>query len=239
MKKILLIEDDVDQAFLASEALREAIKDCEVKVVGTGADALRLNLNDFDTILMDYNLPDMTGLEILHQINQRPHGPIIMLTAEEVLEIAVQSLKEGADEFVIKSVDIHQILPHIVERTIASFHQKRKVEDIEIKERERRVQIETLKRVMLTLAHHLNNALMPVTFSAELCKRSGYGQTQAEKLVKTCLNETQRVNAILERFEQYIEGEEFRYIDYLDLKDAMFDMQAINNSMAVENDHEK
>jgi CheY-like chemotaxis protein len=225
MKQILIVEDDSDQALLEREALEEEIPDCKVTHVSSGAAALRLDLSNFDTILLDYNLPDMTGLDILKEISLRPHGPVIMVTGEEVLEIAVQSLQEGADEFVIKSIDLHHILPHLVERTIANFHQKKKVEDMEIKEREKRVQIETLKRVMLTLAHHLNNALMPVTFSAELCKRSNFASTQSAKLVNTCLKETQRVNAILERFEQYIEGEEFRYIDYLDLKDAMFDVQ--------------
>lgn len=96
---------------------------------------------------------------------------------------------------------------------------------MEIQEREKKVQIETLMRILMTLAHHLNNAVMPIIFSAELCQRSNHSKEKASCLVDTCLRETQRINMIIDRFEKYIEGGEFEYTDYLDLKDAMFDVQ--------------
>jgi nitrogen-specific signal transduction histidine kinase len=149
-----------------------------------------------------------------------------MLTGEEILEVAIQSLKEGADEFIIKSIDIYHLLPHIIERTVENYNWRKNLEAIENKEREKKVQIETLKRIMMTLAHHLNNGVMPIIFSAELCQRSVYNLEKVKKLVETSLRETQRINFIIERFERYIEDEEFKYTDYLDLKDAMFDVEA-------------
>ncbi|RJP77063.1 MAG: response regulator [Candidatus Zixiibacteriota bacterium] len=225
MMRILLIEDDRDQAFLAQAALEEGLGEIDFTLAETGGEALNLDLAVFDAIILDFNLPDMTGLEILRRISQRPHGPVIMVTGEEVIEIAVDALKEGAEDFVIKSYELQQLLPRIVERTIASFQQRRMVEDMAIREREKKVQIETLKRVMMTLAHHLNNAIMPVTFSAELCERSNYAPDTTRRLVDTCIKETHRISAILERFEEYVESEEFKYTDYLDLKNAMFDVE--------------
>lgn len=225
MLKILLIEDDPDQARLTQECLLDGFDDAEVTICSTGREALQQDIGSFEAILLDFNLPDMSGLEILREISQIEHGPVIIFTGEEVLEIAVQSLKEGAEEFVLKSIDIHQILPHIVERTISNFHWRRSLEAMEKREREKKVQIETLKRIMLTLAHHLNNGIMPITFSAELCQRNDYSEEKAKNLVKVCLRETHRINTIVDRFEKYIDDEEFKYMDYLDLKDAMFDVQ--------------
>lgn len=225
MKRILLIEDDPDQALLTTETLKENLKGAEVTVASSGTAALENDLAAFNVIILDYNLPDMTGLEVLGQITKRPHGPIIMVTGEGDLEIAIQAFKEGADDFIVKSVDLQRLLPHLVEKTLANFEQKKILQEMEIREREKKVQIDTLKRVMITLAHHLNNAVMPITFSAELCKRSDYGTEAAARLVDSCLKETKRINAIIDRFEEYVDSEDFRFADYLDLKDAMFDVQ--------------
>lgn len=225
MKQILIIEDDSDQALLTSETLEDALEEVSIQIAPTGEEALVKDLSVFDVIILDYNLPDMTGLEILDEMAHREHGPVMMVTGEEVLEIAVESLKRGAEEFIIKSVDFHQLLPHVVERTIAAFQQRKKVEEMEIREREKKIQMDTLKRVMMTLAHHLNNAVMPIIFSAELCQRSDYSRDLACRLVNSCIKETQRINKIIEQFEKYIEEEEFKYTDYLDWKDAMFDVE--------------
>lgn len=226
MKRILIVEDDSDQALLTCEALEEAMDDVETIIAVTGHEALEKPLDQFDAIVLDYNLPDMSGLEILKEMTERDHGPVIMLTSEEVLEIAVASLKEGASDFITKSVDSYQIIPHVVERSIQSAQQRKRIEEIESAEQAKKVQIETLKRTMMTLAHHLNNAVMPVIFSAELCQRGAYASDLSAQLVETCLQEAGRINSVIERFEKFIEEEEFTYADYLDLKDAMFDVQS-------------
>jgi len=224
MIRILMIEDDRDFIMIVRTALSDFLGETSFAAVETGEQALALDLSPYDAILLDHNLPDMSGLEILQKLADRPHGPVIMVTGDSHIEVAVEALKSGAEDFVIKSLDLEQLLPHIVERAIANFQQRRAISEIEIRERERKVQIETLKRIMMTLAHHLNNAVMPITFSAELCQRCQYDSEACERLVSTCLNETKRIIAIIDRFEQYVESEEFKFTDYLDLKNAMFEV---------------
>lgn len=224
MIRILLIEDDRDHALLVREALSQSLKDVEFTVVETGEQALSMDFAAYQVILLDNNLPDMTGLEILEKISSIEHSPVIMVTGDDHIATAVQALKRGAEDFVIKSLNLDQLLPHVVERAIANDQQRKLMSEIEIREREKKVQIETLKRIMMTLAHHLNNAIMPITFSAELCQRNNYKIETTERLVATCIRETQRITAIIERFEQYAESEEFKYADYLDLKNAMFEV---------------
>ncbi|MBU0519730.1 response regulator [bacterium] len=226
MLKILLVEDDPDQILLTQAALEEDMEDLILDICQTGEEALKLDISKYDAILLDYNLPDMNGLDLLERMMPEKTGPVVMITAQEDLELAVHSLKKGADEFIIKSIDLYQILPHVVQRTIANYHWHKNLTEMERSERERKVQIETLKRIMMTLAHHLNNSVLPIIFSAELCQRSDFNTERAQRLVEVCLRETHRINHIINRFEQYVDEEEFKYMDYLDLKDAMFDVQS-------------
>lgn len=232
MKRILIVEDDSDQALLTCEALEEAMPGVETVIAVTGHEALEKELDQFDAIVLDYNLPDMTGLDALQEISERKHGPVVMLTSEEGLEIAVESIKEGAVDFITKSIDSHRIIPSVVERAIQVSIQRKKMEETRIAGRTKKVQIETLKRTMMTLAHHLNNAVMPIIFSSELCQRGAYAPDLSARLVETCLRETGRINRVIEKFERFIEEEEFTYADYLDLKDAMFDVQSDNEKSA-------
>ena len=220
-----MVEDDYDQALLARESLEEAFSEAEVTVCVSGAEALSQDFSDYHVIILDYNLPDMTGLDILKAKSSKELPPVIVITGEEVLEVAVESLKHGADEFLIKSIDLFHLLPHIVHKTIDNYRWRKKIEETQTRELEKKVQIDTLKRIMMTLAHHLNNGIMPIIFSAEICERSDFEYEKAKSLVAICLRETFRVNFIIERFERYIEDEEFKYCDYLELKDAMFEIE--------------
>ena len=152
MIQLLMIEDDLDYAMIVHSALAESLGDLSITTVEKGAEALALEWSAFDVILLDNNLPDMSGLEILQKSADKPHGPIIMITGDSQIETAVEALKAGAEDFVIKSLDLERLLPHIVQRALANFQQRRAVSESEMRERERKVQLETLKRIMMTLA---------------------------------------------------------------------------------------
>ncbi|HEY9784090.1 MAG TPA: response regulator, partial [Candidatus Obscuribacterales bacterium] len=77
---ILYVEDDEDLAEEVAEALREHHR--FVKAVGTGRDAQNaLNSEHFDLIILDWQLPDVDGIEVLKDFRQRGGTtPILMLT---------------------------------------------------------------------------------------------------------------------------------------------------------------
>ncbi len=108
MAKVLVVEDD---EFL-QELLAECIETCDHSVVkaGTGKDALEQIAGDeFDVILLDWQLPDMEGISILEQYRSSDgKAKVVMLTgmrdkAEEVKRL-------GADEFLAKPFKMHEIL---------------------------------------------------------------------------------------------------------------------------------
>lgn len=116
--KILVIEDDDDQRSLIRETLEDTFGDESVACVGTLAAALEKDLVAFDLILADYNLPDATGLELLKQIKERCDTPVIMVTGENVGRIAVDTIRMGAADYVVKHGDYLFTIPLVVEKNL-------------------------------------------------------------------------------------------------------------------------
>lgn len=99
---ILLIEDAEPLAQLYSEYLRAARY--VPLIAGTGAAALEaLESQKISAILLDLNLPDMDGLEILKNVQLRmPHVPVIVMTAYATVNVAVGAMRAGAYDFILK-----------------------------------------------------------------------------------------------------------------------------------------
>jgi CheY-like chemotaxis protein len=103
--KILLIEDNLGDAYLIEEYLEEfANFSYEFKTVGTLTEALRvLNNQPFDVILLDLVLPDCDGVNtffIIH--NENPLIPIIILTELDDEAIGSYAVEKGAHDFLVK-----------------------------------------------------------------------------------------------------------------------------------------
>lgn len=104
--KILVVDDHA----LVREGLRQVLKGLdealEVLQASTCAQAFELTRanHDLDLVLLDYHLPDMTGLEAMLIFGQRhPELPIVMLSGSANLQIMRQVLRAGAAGFVTKS----------------------------------------------------------------------------------------------------------------------------------------
>ena len=99
---ILVVEDSEATAALYEEYLRSA--DYRVKVAGTVALALgHLGSERFDAVVLDLNLPDGNGLSILKEI-RRQSLPVetLVVTATGTLAVAVEAMREGAFDFIVK-----------------------------------------------------------------------------------------------------------------------------------------
>lgn len=128
--KLLIIEDDIDQRELLSETLQDHFGKGSVTPVGSRADALQLDLHSFDLILTDYNLPDCLGIELLAEIKQRCSTPVIMVTGENVGQIAVEAIRRGATDYVVKTGDYLFTVPLVVEKNLTVAKVKRENESL-------------------------------------------------------------------------------------------------------------
>ncbi|MBX9670363.1 MAG: response regulator [Candidatus Obscuribacterales bacterium] len=113
MHKILIVEDDEFLADLMLDCL--AASNYEVRAVGTGEDALReLETGSFHVVLLDWQLPDMEGLQVLKQYrSQNGAAKVIMLTGMRGRK--EDGIGSGADRFLMKPFKIDDILATVRE----------------------------------------------------------------------------------------------------------------------------
>ena len=110
---ILTIEDD--------SAIRQGIVDSlsyqgyRVLETGDGAEGLALSTRcDYDLLLLDLALPNVTGLEILKSLREtRPTQPVIVLTAKGDEDDRVAGLKMGADDYVVKPFSVKELMARV------------------------------------------------------------------------------------------------------------------------------
>ena len=119
MKKILVVDDDVDICTLLSRYLSK--KGFEVAASHNGTQALdTLKKNRFDLVLCDFRLGDMDGSEVLAKIKELyPEVPVIIITGYSDIKIAVNVIKAGAFDYVTKPLLPDEIL-HTINKALES-----------------------------------------------------------------------------------------------------------------------
>lgn len=111
--RLLLVEDDVYFA----EALAEAFIDQRyvVDVVCNGEDAWQqVNSLEYDLIVLDLTLPGLNGISLCKRLRAHHYGiPVLILTGHDTTTDKVNSLDAGADDYVVKPVELQELLARI------------------------------------------------------------------------------------------------------------------------------
>jgi len=106
--KILLIEDDEDTSALICEYLEE--NGFEMTAVFTASDGLSyLNSNTFDLLILDLNLPDFDGYEILKNIKNRIAVPVIVVSAYSDTNTKLTAFRYGASDYMVKPLVLEEL----------------------------------------------------------------------------------------------------------------------------------
>lgn len=113
--RILLVDDNLDHVQLALRALKGEPA-WKVEAARLGAEGVeRASDEAFDLVLLDYRLPDMSGLEVLGRLRKLPTPPaVILMTSQGSEEVAIQALDAGAAAYVVKNHDFGKRLAYEV-----------------------------------------------------------------------------------------------------------------------------
>ncbi len=105
---ILVVEDSPSLNLFYTEVVKRL--GAEVRSAGTGREAIAL-LDTFapDIILLDLNLPDIPGMEILAMLKNFPRITTIVITADEMPTLPAEAMSLGAYDFLVKPVDSHRL----------------------------------------------------------------------------------------------------------------------------------
>lgn len=141
--RILLVEDEPDAARMLARGLRE--QSYAVDVAADGEAALdQAQVNDYDLIILDVILPRKSGLEVCGELRDEGYStPILMLTARDAVQDRIAGLDTGADDYLTKPFDFHELLARaraLLRRGPALRVETLVVADLKINTRARRVE---------------------------------------------------------------------------------------------------
>ena len=112
-EKVLLIDDE--EEFLSTLSERMEIRGMDGKTASSADMAVSaLDNNEYDAIVLDLQMPDMDGIEMLKAIKVRhPDMQVILLTGHATVEAGIQAMKLGAMDFMEKPADIESLTEKI------------------------------------------------------------------------------------------------------------------------------
>ena len=139
MKVRVLLVDDEEQ-FVETLAMRLEARDFAVASAFSGDQALDyLKANEADVVVLDVLMPGLSGIDTLGMMKKiRPLTEVIMLTGHATVETAIEGMKLGAFDYLMKPTEIEELVEKITKA------QKRKAEQ------EERIQKATIDRIAQT-----------------------------------------------------------------------------------------
>lgn len=105
---LLVVEDEA----IVRESLKDSLKDAHVVTTAeTGEEALELiKKRDFDILIVDVRLPGKTGIEVIREVKQaKPYIRSIVITAFPSVELAVEAMKQGAVDYLVKPIRFDEL----------------------------------------------------------------------------------------------------------------------------------
>ncbi len=132
---VLLVDDEVD--FVETFSERLVMRNLEISKAFSGEEALQaLEKNhNLEVVFLDVKMPGMDGIETLAEIKKKfPLVEVIMLSGHSTVESAIEGMKKGAFDYLMKPCDIDQIIAKVTEAVAKKRQHEEKIIQARIKE---------------------------------------------------------------------------------------------------------
>jgi len=171
---ILIIEDDIAFAELTSATIQE--HGFKAIVAASGREAMELFSATIPSlIILDYSLPDMTGVAILEQISDRGLSvPFIMVTGRDDALLAVQMMKTGACDYLLKDTSFLDRLPAAVLRTLHDAETRERLHRAEESLRQSETRLARAQKIARMGSWEWNTLTGEIYWSDELYRILGF-----------------------------------------------------------------
>jgi CheY-like chemotaxis protein len=184
--RLLFVDDDtgymaVAQHILAQYGLRRFV--VTWKQDGRSALEFLAGNPEIDLIVVDYYLPEMNGLELARAIRERlPDTPLIFLTSNRDFRLAIEGMKYGVEDYMVKDDAVDSVLP----RTIIGILERVRIKrELAVQRKMQRIaarQEEAIKELVVTVCHEFNNPLAAIKISTDILLRQALPAEQREKV---------------------------------------------------------
>ena len=190
--RVLLVDDDAEYASVVRHYLRSfQNRIFDLVWASDGGKALEHLSKDtpgIDVVLMDYYLPDANGLEVTKKfLEAQISVPIILLTSNKDFKLAIEAMKYGIEEYLVKEEVTDSILPRAIVNVVERVSLKRDVRDAEFRKLISQKKTEAVQELVVTMCHEFNNPLAAIKISTDILSRQKVSEEEKQLLVK--LNE--------------------------------------------------
>lgn len=168
---VLIVDDDKN----LRTVLRDLLEDAGycVEEAASGAEAMEaVSKNCYPIIMMDYNLTDKTGIEVIQEIRKiNMESKILMMTAHASLDTAIQAIQESVYDFLIKPVDFRNLL-NVLKKAGENYRLEQENKKLLEALKQKNIELSRMNalksRFMSMASHDLSNLLMTLQLSTEM-----------------------------------------------------------------------
>jgi len=132
---VLLVDDEAP--FVETMTKRLSKRELTVHTAFSGEEALSVleKHRNMDVVILDVKMPGMDGIETLERIRkQYPLTEVVMLTGHATVESAVEGMKRGAFDYLMKPCDIEQLMDKVKEATRKKRDHEEKIREAKVRE---------------------------------------------------------------------------------------------------------
>ena len=132
---VLMVDDEVEFVETFSERLE--MRGLEISKAFSGKEALKTLKKDknIEVVILDVNMPEMDGIETLAEIKKKfPLVEVIMLSGQATVESAIEGMKRGAFDYLMKPCEMDQIIAKVSEAAAKKRRHEEKIIQARIKE---------------------------------------------------------------------------------------------------------
>ena len=215
-EKILLVEDEEYLLKSLEVFLRNETK-YEIFSASNGKEAIEIiNSKEIDLILTDLKMPEIGGIELMEYVkNKSADIPVIAMTAFASLNSAIEALRLGVYDYLIKPYEFDMVLI-VINRAIERIRLTKKASEVE--------KLNVIAEAAVTLNHEINNPLTGIMGNLELMlDNSPDGKEDVKKAMKVVLENSQKIADVVRKFQtikKYVTTEYASKQPMLDLNKA-------------------
>ena len=167
---ILVVDDDNSQLDTVEHILNDA-KHYKTFKASCGKDAIKLLTSEqgsqVDLVLLDLSMPDMSGIDVINAVKPaHPNIPIVVRTGHDDVDLAIEAMKAGADDF-LKKMDSIESLRNAITKTIRHKTLQKEFSDLSEKKRSNQICFEdiigqsTCVKEMIALGRKVSQSVKP------------------------------------------------------------------------------
>ncbi len=209
--KVLFIEDNGEFAKLVKLFLDRAEEGrFEVHWKNNGRDGIEYAASEagIDIILMDYFLPGLNGLEITRELQERKIDvPVIFLTVNKDVGLAVEVMKLGVADYLVKEEISTPILPKSIMAVVEKHRLQKEVAELEIRKR----RLEAMQGMILTIATEVEtplDSMRQIVDELTLIEQQGKGAKYVGIIKENLL----RIESKMEKLKNLKDDKTVKYI---------------------------